>query len=245
MTRCFVPLVFIAALQCVLLKSKWSLKLENESNKEADSVEIDLESDKILNISIDTDPIEFNETTTADFKAENNTGDSLYHMNLIAPSDSYAQYKKMMEKDSKSKDKEPVIVTTVKEAFKSLLEAALKGLLEGFLPHVDRQRREAPDDTKSYLDIAIGLIGALLGRQECSEVIACRSGKYVGDKVPGASLGVMMIEGIVPKSLRKWFGVVKTAVIDRSDSHVCDEEYRCSLVDEEDPEEKDSSWLHA
>ena len=61
-----------------------------------------------------------------------------------------------------------------------------------------------------------------------------RTGKYVGQKVPGASLAVMMIEGIVPKSLRSWFGVVKTAVIDRNDN--CDEDYACSLVEEESDE---------
>ena len=52
--------------------------------------------------------------------------------------------------------------------------------------------------------------------------------------MPGASLAVMMIEGIVPKSLRSWFGVVKTAVIDRNDN--CDEDYACSLVEEESDE---------
>ena len=60
--------------------------------------------------------------------------------------------------------------------------------------------------------------------------ITFRTGKFVGQRVPGASLAVMMIEGIVPKSLINWFGVVKTAVIDRSDN--CDEEYECLLVDE-------------
>ena len=59
-----------------------------------------------------------------------------------------------------------------------------------------------------------------------------RTGKFVGHKVPGASLAVMMIDGIVPKSLRNWFGVVKTAVIDRSDD--CEEDYMCSLLDDED-----------
>ena len=59
-----------------------------------------------------------------------------------------------------------------------------------------------------------------------------RTGKFVGSKVPGASLGVMMIEGIVPKSLRNWFGVVKTAVIDRSDN--CNESFMCSLVDDDE-----------
>ena len=49
--------------------------------------------------------------------------------------------------------------------------------------------------------------------------------------MPGASLAVMMIEGIVPKSFMSWFRVVKTAVIDRSDK--CDENFACSLVDED------------
>ena len=62
-----------------------------------------------------------------------------------------------------------------------------------------------------------------------------RTGKYVGQKVPGASLAVMMIEGIVPKSLRSWFGVVKTAVIDRNDNY--DEDYACNLVEEESDEQ--------
>ena len=44
-----------------------------------------------------------------------------------------------------------------------------------------------------------------------------------------------MIEGIVPKSLRSWFGVVKTAVIDRNDN--CDEDYACNLVEEESDEQ--------
>jgi len=38
-----------------------------------------------------------------------------------------------------------------------------------------------------------------------------------------------MIEGIVLKSRRNWFGVVKNAVIDRSDN--CLEEFACSFED--------------
>merc|ERR1719431_139361 len=134
--------------------------------------------------------------------------------------------------ESGDKKQEPRVVTKLKNAFQSLLEVAFRGFLEGFLPHVQRQKREAEDDdARSYLDIAIGVMGALMGRQGCSEKIACRTGKFVGQRVPGASIAVMMIEGIVPKSLMNWFGVVKTAVIDRSDN--CDEEYECLLVDEE------------
>ena len=63
----------------------------------------------------------------------------------------------------------------MKEAFQSLLEVAFKGFFEGFLPHVQRQRRDTTDgDARSYMDIAIGAVGALMGRQGCSEKIACR-----------------------------------------------------------------------
>eukprot|EP00092_Neocalanus_flemingeri_P019605 GFUD01021237.1.p1 GENE.GFUD01021237.1~~GFUD01021237.1.p1 ORF type:complete len:208 (-),score=47.44 GFUD01021237.1:226-849(-) len=170
---------------------------------------------------------------------ENKTSDPSF-TNKVAPSDSYSMYKHLMEvKDSIMKEEsEPEVVKIVKTALQTLFEAAFKGLVNGFLPHVERQRREATDDTRTYLDIIMNTIGALLGRQECSEIIACRTGKFVGHKVPGASLGVMMIEGIVPKSLSSWFGVVKTAVIDRSDQD-CDENYKCRLVDDE---ENDDEW---
>jgi len=156
--------------------------------------------------------------------------------NSAAPSDTYAMFKQLMnvreDMEREDEKQEPRMVTTLKNAFQSLLEVAFKGFFEGFLPHVQRQRRDTTDgDARSYMDIAIGAVGALMGRQGCSEKIACRTGKFVGQRVPGASLAVMMIEGIVPKSLMNWFGVVKTAVIDRSDN--CDEEYECLLVDDE------------
>ena len=77
--------------------------------------------------------------------------------------------------ESEDEKREPRMVTTLKNAFQSLLEAAFKGFFEGFLPHVQRQKRDTVDDeARSYLDIAIGAIGALMGRQGCSEKIACR-----------------------------------------------------------------------
>ena len=112
------------------------------------------------------------ETVSKDKAADPN------YTNKVAPSDSYTMFKHLMEvKEDIAGEKveqEPKVVKTVKQALQSLLEAALKGFVDGFLPHVDRQRREATDDRRSYLDIAIGAIGALLGRQECSEIIACR-----------------------------------------------------------------------
>eukprot|EP00092_Neocalanus_flemingeri_P056328 GFUD01066752.1.p1 GENE.GFUD01066752.1~~GFUD01066752.1.p1 ORF type:complete len:212 (-),score=51.51 GFUD01066752.1:110-745(-) len=178
------------------------------------------------------------DSSTFPTSPENKTSDPSF-TNKVAPSDSYSMYKHLMEvKDNIiEQESEPEVVKTVKTALQTLFEAALKGLVSGFLPHVERQRREATDDTRTYLDIIMNTIGALLGRQECSEIIACRTGKFVGHKVPGASLGVMMIEGIVPKSLSSWFGVVKTAVIDRSDQD-CDQDYQCSLVEDEENEDE-------
>ena len=176
--------------------------------------------------------------------------------NKVSPSFSYKMFQDYMrnEKDEVKKDREePQVLKTFKTVIGNLIEVAYEGILKGFLPDMHRQRREAPDENKSYLDILIGIIGALMGRQECSQVIACRytpyrttlspihshrliyfrTGKFVGLKVPGASLVVMMLEGIIPNGLKTWFGVAKTAVIDRSDSYDCSAEYACSLVDEE------------
>ena len=61
--------------------------------------------------------------------------------------------------------------------------------------------------------------------------ISCRTGKYVGEKFPGANLAVMMIEGIIPEWLKNWFGVAKKAIIDRTDD--CDQEFLCSFDDQD------------
>ena len=107
------------------------------------------------------------------------------YTNSAAPADTYAMFKQLMdvredmEGDSEEdKNREPRVVTTLKNAFQSLLEVAFKGFFVGFMPHVQRQKRETTDDdARSYLDIAIGALGALMGRQGCSDKIACRYGK--------------------------------------------------------------------
>ena len=107
---------------------------------------------------------------------KNKTADPSY-TNEAAPSDSYSMFKHLMEVKEDiagEKEQEPKVVKTLKLALQSLFEAAYKGFVDGFLPHVDRQRREATDDSRSFLDIAIGAIGALMGKQGCSEKIACR-----------------------------------------------------------------------
>ena len=56
-----------------------------------------------------------------------------------------------------------------------------------------------------------------------------RTGKFVGYQVPGAGVIMMMLEGIVPLSIRNWFEVVKTAVLDKTDN--CETDFLCSLMD--------------
>ena len=68
----------------------------------------------------------------------------------------------------------PKVIQTVKEAFSVLLEVTVSGLYEGLMPHVERTRREASDEKKTYIDLVINFIGALMGRQQCSQILACR-----------------------------------------------------------------------
>ena len=68
----------------------------------------------------------------------------------------------------------PKVIQTMKDAFSVLLEVAVKGIFEGLMPHVERQRREAVDERRTYIDLVINFLGALLGRQQCSQILACR-----------------------------------------------------------------------
>jgi len=126
----------------------------------------------------------------------------------------------------------PKVFQTVNDAFAVLLEVAVAGIFEGLFPHVERQRREAVDEKKTIIDIVLNLIGALMGRQQCSQIVACRTGKFVGHKVPGAGVLMMMVDGIVPQSIRNWFNVVKDAVLGVTDD--CETDFLCSLLDVDD-----------
>ena len=42
---------------------------------------------------------------------------------------------------------------------------------------------------------------------------------------------MMITENIIPLTIRPWFTVVKSAVLDRADD--CDVEYQCTLVDDQ------------
>jgi hypothetical protein len=148
--------------------------------------------------------------------------------------DPFSVYKSLMDVREAITDRKPKDdsegLRMVKSAIKTVLETALHSFLNGFLPTMDRVRRDAENERRSYLDGVVYMIGALLGKQKCSHMIACRTGKMVQTKMPGAQLAVMMAEPMVPYSMLDWFGVVKKAVIDRSDN--CEIEYDCSLQED-------------
>ena len=101
--------------------------------------------------------------------------------NLVAPADSYSLYKQMMEMkqqllvNSTTMEKpEPETITRLRNALSLLYDALVDGLFLGFIPHFERQRREAKDERRNYLDLLVIIIGALLGKQNCSKMVACR-----------------------------------------------------------------------
>ena len=122
------------------------------------------------------------------FSSENQT-----NINEVQQGESYSYYKSMMmsvldkrnvtqstlenevsSSTIKSIPPAPKVIKTVKEAFSTLLEVAVKGIFEGMFPHIERQRREAIEDRKTVIDIVLNFFGALVGRQQCSEILACR-----------------------------------------------------------------------
>ena len=62
-------------------------------------------------------------------------------------------------------------------------------------------------------------------------LLSGRTGKFVGYQVPGAGVIMMILENVIPQSIRSWFNVVKTAVMDTNNN--CDVEYLCTLVDDQ------------
>ena len=79
------------------------------------------------------------------------------------------------------------------------------------------------------LDWIIDLIGALIGRQECSERVACRTGRLAQEKVPGSQMLVVMMESFVPPGLLRWFSILKTGVMSAFDA--CDTSFLCDFND--------------
>ena len=70
------------------------------------------------------------------------------------------------------------------------------------------------------LDWIVDLIGALIGRQECSEKVACRAGRLAQEKIPGSQMMIVMLETFIPPGLLQWFSVLKYSVMSHIDA--CD-----------------------
>ena len=68
----------------------------------------------------------------------------------------------------------PEALKKAKEAFDANLEVVLRGVMEGMLPRVERIRREADSERRTFIDVFINFLGALMGRQQCSQILACR-----------------------------------------------------------------------
>ena len=101
--------------------------------------------------------------------------------NSVGPMDTYTLYKQMMDMknrlilNSTSIEKpEPETITRLRNALSLLYDALVEGLFFGFVPHFLRERREARERDRNYLDLLVTIIGALLGRQDCSQLLACR-----------------------------------------------------------------------
>jgi len=148
--------------------------------------------------------------------------------NQVAPPDSYAMFRHLMEaKATLTKPLDHWTVTKLKVALKTLVETVVQGFFGGFVPEVQRRRRAVGDEERSYLDTIFTAIGALLGFQNCSEVVACRAGRMAAEKLPGAALAITMLETFVPRGLKSWFGVVRHGVMGREEE--CLHSYRCSM----------------
>merc|ERR1712226_184721 len=100
----------------------------------------------------------------------------------------------------------------------------------GFTPELERNRRSAGGEERSYLDMFIIAVGAFLGNQDCSKVVACRTGKMMASELPGSGVFVLMLDSLVPASVRVWWDVVKVAVVDPGSD--CEGGFTCTLHEE-------------
>ena len=103
----------------------------------------------------------------------------LQEENAAVAADSYSLYEQLMEvknqlTSSNNTMKEPPAVSSLKAALSLLYDSLIDGVFGGFFPHVERQRREATEEKRAYLDMAVTAVGAVMGKQNCSKMIACR-----------------------------------------------------------------------
>ena len=166
--------------------------------------------------------------------------------NILRSKDKTMHYKQMMDKLSKAAEHEEEVPSTIKissqieipdseglrlvmEAMRVIWSAILKGMFDGFFPVIERVRRDTSSEWRKnfLLDWILDTIGALIGRQRCSQKIACRTGKVMQEKLPGVQLVLVMLESFVPPAILEWYGIVRQSVMDRSDS--CSTEYICDF----------------
>ena len=135
------------------------------------------------------------------------------------------------------------------DALKVLWSAGITSVKNGLFPTLERVRRDTRADTKKgkmyllcvknhfsqadcsglVLDWIIDMIGALIGRQECSLKVACRAGRLAQERVPGSQMMIIMMESFVPPGLMSWFSVVKNSVLDHFSE--CGDTYECDFSD--------------
>jgi len=125
-------------------------------------------------------------------------------------------------------------VKLVIDALKVLWDASLTSMWKGFMPSMERVRRDtsALESTKGFiLDWIVDIIGALIGRQECSQKVACRTGRLAQEKVPGSQMLVMMLESFVPPGLVHWFSILKSGAMSAFDA--CESSFTCNFTEGE------------
>ena len=135
-------------------------------------------------------------------------------------------------------------IKLIMEVLRVIWEALMTGLTKGFMPTVERFRRDT-SSSKGFrierffslhhishisgflLDWILDILGAVIGRQECSQRVACRTGRLAQEKVPGSQMVVVMMESFVPPSLLHWFSILKTGVM--SSFYSCDTAFSCDF----------------
>jgi len=73
----------------------------------------------------------------------------------------------------------PVSFTGIRIRHPFMYDGLLILLSVRFLPVAERVRRDTDPAKKQYLDGVVYVVGSLLGKQGCANMIACRAGKLV------------------------------------------------------------------
>jgi len=134
-----------------------------------------------------------------------------------------------------------------------LWDTAWKGFFHGFLPKVERVRRETRDASSSsswlvseLTDWLLDALGALMGKGGCRDMVACRTGRLLQDKLPGSQVLAMLGESLVPKPARHFFNVVRRRLMEQSGrgEDSCSSTYTCSLAGLGEEEEFEMSSMN-